>query len=337
MSKIDKKLLFMYAENARSKLKDLARQLKKSPQRLKYTLKVMEEEKLISCPHTIIDYSYFGQILFRVYFKGSYTGAKDKKEIIEKLRSNIYVVSIYELQGEFDLVMEIEAPNPSRFNKELKKIVTEFSSLNKYKVILNVVTHLYPRMYLLEGQSLENISYPSEVIVGGDRVIEQFEERELRLIGGLLKKPQMRMTNLAKYSGINIKTASSLLKGLQKRKVIRGFKYTLDYESICISKFRIFLSLHNLSVEKEAELLEYFKQTGEITKLNKTVGDWDMEIDLESFNKFRIRQITQQMREEFKDLIENFNLMEFYETHHKSYLPRWLFEEKVEKEEKIKV
>ena len=121
MSKIDKKLLFMYAENARSKLKDLARQLKKSPQRLKYTLKVMEEEKLISCPHTIIDYSYFGQILFRVYFKGSYTGAKDKKEIIEKLRSNIYVVSIYELQGEFDLVMEIEAPNPSRFNKELKK------------------------------------------------------------------------------------------------------------------------------------------------------------------------------------------------------------------------
>ena len=147
MSAINREILFLYAENARCKIKDFALYLKKSPQRLKYTLKKMEKESLVTSPHTIFDYSYFGQILFRVYFKGGYIGEKDKADIIKRLLENGYIVSIYELLGEFDLALEIEAPNPSRFNKELKKVASLVPTLNKYKVILNLVTHLYPRYY----------------------------------------------------------------------------------------------------------------------------------------------------------------------------------------------
>ena len=108
MTSINREIMFLYAENARSKIKDFALYLKKSPQRLKYTLKRMEKEALVTNPHVIFDYSYFGLILFRVYFKGGYIGEKDKADIIKKLLENGYIVSLYELLGEYDLAIEID-------------------------------------------------------------------------------------------------------------------------------------------------------------------------------------------------------------------------------------
>ena len=43
--------------------------------------------------------------------------------------------------------------------------------------------------------------------------------------------------------------------------------------------------MHNISKEREEELLNYMLKTKEITQINKTVGDWDMEIDIETLDK----------------------------------------------------
>jgi hypothetical protein len=65
----------------------------------------------------------------------------------------------------------------------------------------------------------------------------------------------------------------------------------------------------------------------EVVQVNKTVGDWGMEIDIEAFGKNRIRQIIVNMKEEFKDIIQDFSLIDFYKYHKRAYLPSYLFEE----------
>jgi hypothetical protein len=85
--------------------------------------------------------------------------------------------------------------------------------------------------------------------------------------------------------------------------------------------------LHNVDVEHEARLLDYLHDNPEVIQLNKTVGDWDIEIDLESLDKSRIRYIISKLREEFSDLIAHFNLIEVYEYHKRTYLPEYLFKE----------
>jgi len=325
MNKVDKDLLFLNSENARFKIRDLSKKLKKSAQRLKYALSVLEKEGIVKNPSCIFDYSYFGLILFRIYFKGGYTGEKDKQEIIKKLKENPYVVTVYELSGEFDLAIEIESPNPSRFNKEMKKLVSLIPTLNNYKIILNLVTRIYPRAYLVKDISLVSSVKP-EIIVGGDREVEHFDKNELAIVKNFLENPKIRLTSLAKKSGINVKTASSVVKNLQKRKIIKGFKYVLDTDALDICKFRLFLKLHNISEDRENQLLDYMLKTKEVVQLNKTVGDWDIEVDVESPDKNSIRYLIVQIREEFKDLIETFNIIEFYQYYKKSYLPMYLFQ-----------
>ena len=73
--------------------------------------------------------------------------------------------------------------------------------------------------------------------------------------------------------------------------------------------------------------MSYLLKTKEIVQVNKTVGDWNMEVDLETPDKVRMRLVVSEIRENFKDLIETFNIMEFYRYYKKSYLPTYLFEQ----------
>ncbi len=329
-------LVFLASEDAREKLKNLSNILKKSPQRLKYSLKALEREGVMYNPHCVFDYSYFGLILFRVYFKGGYISEKGKGTIIEKLSENPYVVSIYELSGEFDLVIEIESKNPSRFNKELKTVADLIPELNNYKVMLNIVTHLYPRFYL--AREIDPYSFmESEIIVGGDREVQPFSNNEMLVMKSLLSHPKMRFTRLAKESSMNVKTLMGEIKRLRERKAIRGFKYLVDGSRLGISKYRLFLRLHNMSKERDSQLLDYFKRTKEVVQVNKTVGDWDMEVDIEAFESSRIRYIISQIREDFKDVLHSFNLMEFMRFHKRSYLPGYLFADVMPKSDNIEI
>ena len=317
-------LLFIKSEKANMKIKDIAAILQKSSQRLKYSLSVMERESILHDPYCIFDYSYFGLILFRVYFKGAYIGEADKARIIKQLVDNEYVTAIYETSGEFELVVEIEAQNPSRFNKVLRRITNEIPTLRHYKVLLNIVTHLYPRYYLTENNAISSLAQ-QQIIIGGDREVETFDEDEKVIMRNLLEDPTLRKTALAKKSGMNIKTMKSALKSLEKRNIMKGLKYQIGTEKLEIDNFRLYLNLHNLNAEREGELLKYLRETKEIIQANKTVGDWDLEIDIES-NKTRIRKLIMEFREMFKDIIENFNIMEFYECYKKTYLPKYYFE-----------
>lgn len=337
MAKTNKELLFLYSENARVKIRELANLLKKSPQRLKYNVKVLEKDKIVFNPYSVIDYSFFGLLLFKVYFKGGYVSEKNKNAILQKLSEHPYVVSIYELDGAFDLVIEMEAPNASRFNKELRGITNTTPTLNSYKILLNVVTHIYSKTYLLKHSPLVNEltgRFGKDIVVGGDRKVEDFSKSETAVLYNIALNPKIRLTTLAQQTGMNIKTVNSILKRLTQRKILKGYKCLIDTTSLGIHKHRLFLKLHNLSQERENHLMEYILKTPEIIQINKTVGDWDMELDLESFDKSRIRYLTVQLREEFGELIETFDIMEFYQYHKKTFLPNYLLEEHKEEDKK---
>ena len=323
MQKIDFQLVYLRSENARMGLKELSRHLHKSPQLLKYSTAILEKEDILYDPYFIFDYSYFGLILFRVYFKGVYIKEQDKLKIIKELKDNPYILSVYELTGEFDLAVEFASPNPSKFNKEFKKIISDNPLLKEYKIVLNLVTHIYPRHYLVDNHELHSLA--GQKIIGGDREKDEFNRQEMSLLNVLLNHPIISYTKLAKESGMNVKTAKSALNNLMKRNIIKGCKFLINKNKMGINKNRLFLKLHNLNMERESHLMKFLHDNKEVIQVCKTVGDWDMEIDLEALDKSSIRSMILRLREEFSDVIGQFNLIEVYDYYKRTYLPKYLF------------
>ena len=332
MAKIDYSLVYLKSENARMGLKQVARHLKKSPQRVNYSLSILEQQSVLVTPFTVFDYSYFGQLMFRVYFKAGYISEVDKVRIIGELSRNTYITSIYELAGEFDLVIEFCAPNPSRFNKELKGVASLARTLKDYKVILNVVTYVCPRDYMTESQSLRSLH--AERILGGDREPGSFSANEWQVIRVLQAEPVARLTRLAKKTGLNFKTVKSIMLDLMNRRIIQGYRYLLDTDKLGISKVRLFLRLHFASRERDSDFLRYLRGIPEIVQISKTVGDWDMELDIEAWQRSRARLIIVRIRESFKDVIEGINIIDFIVYYKRSFLPEHLFSEEKQEEKK---
>jgi len=286
---------------------------------------VLEKGGILSKPYAVFDYSSFGLIMFKVYFKGAYIKEKDMTQMVTELEDNPYIVSIYELTGEFDLVLVFASPNPSRFNKEFKRLRAKIPALNDYRIVLNVVTHRYPRHYLLESTHISALD--TEIILGGDKEKDMLSSKEMLVIKCLVANPLARFTKIAEKTGLNVKTVKSIMNGLKKRKILKGFKYVMDTNKLGVHQWRLFLNLHNLSAERETELMKYFLKTSEVVQTNKTVGDWDVEVEIESPEKSTIRRIISEIKEEFADILEGFSLIEIYKYDKKSYLPKYLFEE----------
>jgi len=327
MGKIDYGLIYFLSQNSRISLKEVSSHLRKSSQRLKYSISALNKEKIIEKPYCIFDYSCFGLILFRVYFRGAYINDQDKEHIIKELENNPYVTSIYEFTGEFDLTVEFASPNPSKFNKEFKKLLESIPTLNDYKMILNFVTYLFPNRYLIRYLNRVDDLLITEKIIGGDKEKETFSANEMSILKNLLLNPNMRLIQLADKTGLNAKTAKSILRNLIKRNIIRGFKYTLNTKKLNINKCRLFIKLHNLNLESESKIMEFIIKTKEIVQINKTAGDWDLELDIESLDRDKIKYLLLHLRESFKGLIERFSIIEFYHCYKRSYLPPFIFQE----------
>ncbi len=328
MRKNNNALIYFISENSRMTIKDIGVILKKSSPRLKYNIRALEKSGILKEHFTIFDYSYFGLILFRVYFKGGYISDADKRRIIDELEKNQYIIGIYELTGEYDLVVEFASPNPSRFNKELKNIASLKPTLSNYKIVLNLVTYIYPRDYLIRGiKRLSRENPYSELIIGGDRKQEDFTRQELAVIHSLLKIPSARLTRLADGSDINIRTLKRIMQNLSERKIMRGTKRLVGIHKLGINRVRLFLRLHNVSKRGDQEITEFMQKTKEIILLNKTVGDWDMEIDIETDDRAEARKIIQNIRQRFIGMIAGFNMMEFDFYYKRTYLPEFLFQD----------
>ena len=80
------------------------------------------------------------------------------------------------------------------------------------------------------------------------------------------------------------------------------------------------------SPERESELMSFMFSAKEIVQVHKTVGDWDLEVDIESSDNKKVRYLTTQLRAQFKDIIQTFNIAEFIQYYERRYLPFFLFQ-----------
>jgi DNA-binding Lrp family transcriptional regulator len=311
-------IIFLYGENARIKLKEVAKQLRSTPQRISYHIEQLKKNNILQLPHAIFDYSYFGLLLFKVYLTGGYLTEQEKKRIADTLKSHHSVVAIYDLEGEADQCIEIISPNPSAFNKTLKELSKEFSDLADYKIVLNVVTHIYPKRYLMPAYLPEE----SEIVIGGDRPVRIFTEQEKEVIKATIQNPLQASFLLAKKAGLHPTTFKKTRKALEEEKIFRGVKYLIDTQQLGFERVRLLISTKNFTLEQDTNFLKLLKDHPNVVKMHRTIGDWNLEIDLEAKTRAQLRKTIIELKEAFSEVMKELRTAEIYQYHKRFYLPR---------------
>lgn len=306
-----KKLLFELTRNSRITTKELGKRLKTSQQSCSYLIKQLKKKNIIRQFTTIIDSVKLGYMNIVVGFDFIDLQHSVKKEIIDYLKDHDYVIGIEEAKQGVDMIIEYSSPNLSAFNKSHSEFINKFNKNIKTKFAFPmIVRHKYFKNYLTKSNDTKDI------ILCGDRNIINISEQERSLLAEMIKEPDSRIINLAKKSGLSVKSVSKIKKQLEKNRIIKGYSCTFNYNKLGISRYFFFIKFSSQGIKEIEKLIEYSKQDKNIVEAVKLIGEFNIMLKIEEIKK---KDIIRDIRSNFK--IEDYFIVEMDSIIKKQFIP----------------
>ncbi len=322
-SKKDLEILYELSVNSRIPLNKLAKRLKLSSQGLSYRIEKLTKEKVFTNYYTLFDYSCFGYSGFKVFFNISSTNIEDLKHFTNSLLSHQNVISLTKCGGKWDLSATFASKNASKFNKELKILISQHPKLIRtYLILTNVSSFELGRRYLLEYSPPLGIK-----VIGGDRDLIKIDLIDQKIIQELHRNPKITYVYLSSKFNMNPKTIVNKIKSLETKGIIKGFTNNLDCSKLGFVSHKILIKYYNPTIEKEDEMLKYIRQNKNVIKISKVLGEFDLEIDVENININQFNNFCFEIRSHFGLNIQNFEFLPLSERLKLSYLPESFFSE----------
>ncbi|MEA2036080.1 MAG: Lrp/AsnC family transcriptional regulator [Nanoarchaeota archaeon] len=316
----EKRILGKLELDSRTPFSKIAKKIRKSQQNVSYSVSSLIERGMINGFYTIIDYSKLDVLSFRVYFKVTYVGEERFHELIEDLKSNPHTSWVATCGGRYDLVCTFFAYTPSHFNKVLRELMEKFPhQLRDHTVLTTVVIRKFGRKYLYDGPKEFK-----EMVVGGDKKPVNVEQMDLKIISKLSENARASSVKIADVLSLTPKTIIKRMKKLYERKIIKGFKPFLDVRKIGYTPNILLISYHNVPSKIEDEFISYLRAYPNVVNIVKTLGEWGIEIEIETKDSSEFRKIQMEIRERFALLIKEIESIPIYKTYRRNFFPDFI-------------
>jgi DNA-binding Lrp family transcriptional regulator len=313
----DRKILYELDTNSRQSFNEIAKKVGLSKDSIIYRIKKLQEEDIIKQFHTVIDVGKLGFISFRLYIKLQNTTPQKEAEIIEFLKKQKIVTWLVSIDGEYDLGMWVLTKSIREMNllwKELIKIYVNYID-RKWLTIFTRVSY-FPRVYLLEKkQNFDEyvfITEPEE---------SNLDEKDIELLKLLASDARISVLDLSQKLKLTPKTITSRIKELERKKIIIGYRTMFDLEKLGYQYFKLHINLHNTTEEKIKLFRGYVKSHPNIIYDNEVLGGDDLEIEIQATTLQKFREIVDEIKKQFSDIIKEYKHMTFYKEHKYLFFP----------------
>jgi DNA-binding Lrp family transcriptional regulator len=128
---------------------------------------------------------------------------------------------------------------------------------------------------------------------------------------------------LQKKIGLSPDAIVLRIKKLIKNSVLTRFRIVLDSEKAQVLHYKV-LFYFNIVTEGEVnEFIDYCKTIPHVFNVIKSLGEWDLELDIETENIKQFREIMQELTYRFPSLIKEFESLLVFKIHKFTMLPEF--------------
>ena len=103
-----------------------------------------------------------------------------------------------------------------------------------------------------------------------------------------------------------------------------GFKPLVDVRKIEYTATLLLIRYHNVSLAMENKLIAYLKAHLNVVSVVKTLGQWDIEVEVHTSNTLEFRKVEMDIRQKFSLLIQQIESVPLHKTYKKNYFPKFL-------------
>jgi DNA-binding Lrp family transcriptional regulator len=191
--------------------------------------------------------------------------------------------------------------------------------VSDYNILTTIVVYNFKRLLPLEKKR-----NPEVIIYGGDRTPISIDGLDKGLLSVISTDVRSSSVELGKKLGVTPKTVINRIKILEKKKILLGYRPFIDLDNYGYDMKKFMLRFHNISVDMENQLVNYCTIHPNVVNIVKTLGSWDMEIEIKTQNSKIFRTIEKEIRHRFSSLIQNIYTITIYETLKMNLYPQFI-------------
>ncbi len=129
----------------------------------------------------------------------------------------------------------------------------------------------------------------------------------------------MPSIDLARKINITERIVRYRIKELVRKQIILAFSIQLNQQAINYDYYKIMFYLKNMDSEQEIRFIEFCKNQGNILYYIKSLGPWELELEIEAKDHKELNHILHQIRSNFGDIIRNIQTNLIIEEHKGEY------------------
>ncbi len=317
---LDKKILYELGKNARLSYRQISKEIKSKKPIVAYHVQNLEKMGVIWKYVPIISLSRLGIYAHKIYFRFHGLNKEKKKELIEEFVKNKYINWVAESVGVWDILISIYAKNIMEFVIRKNEIFEKYGDfVQDYSITLLEDALVFNRDYLVK----KNTNYRKEFVFGGKIEIEEIDVKQKKILRLIRNDGRFSLLDIAKKTRLNVGTIQSKIKDLEKRRIIQGYTTFINLNKTNLKFFKLCIHLNKYGKKEFTELLSYCKANKNVLHLIKSMGDWELEIELESDNLDYVYEFVDELKTKFPNVIKKIDLVIIKNERKLDFFPEW--------------
>ncbi len=313
----NKKILYELDKDSRQSNKQIAKKVRLSEQVIGNRIKNLIDNKVIEYFYVKTNPSLLNYIHVKIYLRLHNITEQKELELINELNIKDKIFWLASLRGKYDIEISIYIKNISEFSKVYEEIFSKYGDyiLERNIVILEKAS-TYTKAHLVPNYKPEEIVYTKT----SDSNIE-LDDTDSNLLKILNKGGRKPLIEIARDLNLSPDTVKYRINNLKNKGVITGFGVKIDFNKLNNNYNIITFKLQNMNKEKYSKFEALSKLNKNAIIFMKTIGDHDIELEVETSNKEELDKLMKSIRDNFITEIKDYEILEVTREHRMTYYP----------------
>lgn len=321
IDKIDRKVIRELGNNSRLSYAEIAKRINSKKAVVAYHIIKLEKTGVIQKYIPVFSQARLGMFVYKIYLRFQGVTREQEDEITKQFKNSPYINWMAKSVGTWDLMIAIFCHNIIEFSKLKRDLVFKpyGQFIQDYNVSILEGALIYTRDYLINANTR---SRPG-LFYGGTLKAEKIDDPQREIIRCIRNDARYEVIEISRKLGLNVKTVVSKIKDLEKRGIIQGYITIIDQGKLGVQYFKFDISFQDHSDDQYNKVLGYCKNNKYVVNLMTSVGDWEIELEVEADTVEQIYELAKDLRIRFPTVIKKVEIHIITKEIKVDYLPEW--------------
>ena len=311
----DRKIIYELDLNARASFSEIAKKVRLHKDTVAYRVKQLEKNGVIRNYTAILAYNSINLRIFKIFFQFQGMTKNQEEELLEYFKIHNKTGWVAQCTGAWDLIIGFSVKDSREFNKIKTDILIRYSKFITNLAVAEVIdAFIYPRNYLVDRSEFEEISASGTGCSTPD-------DLDKKILVELSKDSRRSVIDIASKLKNSARVIQYRIKKLEKEGIIKLYKLNINLDVLGYQYYKCFITLHNLTKEKERELLTYCRHNKNIIHNVISLGSWDLEPEFEVQSSEEFFLLLKAMKNRFANIIKRVETVQIQCEIKFNYLP----------------